>query len=83
MNVNIQSIIELFEDIEAATNEKHTTAAITEVRKQIIALEMQIKAHDLYNDLEIIKEKLQADDKFKIKQVQNFLKNVTEMGVLK
>lgn len=83
MNVNIQSIIELLEDIEAATNEKHTTAAITEVRKQIIALEMQIKAHDLYNDLEIIKEKLQVDDKFKIKQVQSFLRNMAEMEVLK
>ena len=83
MNVNIQSIIELLEDIEAATNEKHTTAAITEVRKQIIALEMQIKARDLYNELEIIKEKLRVEDRLIIKQVQSFLRNVAEMGVLK
>ena len=28
MNTNIQSIMELLEDIEATTNEKHTTEAI-------------------------------------------------------
>ena len=83
MNIDIQSIIDLLEDIEVTTIDAYKRTAIIEVKERVVALEMQIKARDLYNDLEIIKGKLQADDKFKIKQVQSFLRNVAEMGVLK